>query len=93
MDKRQLVATAARRTSLSRSQMREAVDVIFEAIADALACGDTVALSDFGRFSVQDYPGRELSRFGGQGHYKVDSRPIPVFKSSQALRRRLRGDA
>ena len=93
MDKRQLVATAARRTSLSRSQMREAVDAIFEVIADALACGDTVALSDFGRFSVQDYPGRELSRFGGQGHYKVDSRPIPVFKSSQTLRRRLRGDA
>lgn len=92
MDKRQLVATAARRTSLSRSQMREAVDAIFGVIADALACGDTVALSDFGRFSVQDYPGRELSRFGGQGHYKVDSRPIPVFKSSQTLRRRLRGD-
>ena len=92
MDKRQLVATAARRTSLSRSQMREAVDAIFKVIAEALAGGDTVALSDFGRFSVQDYPGRELSRFGGQGHYKVDSRPIPVFKSSQTLRRRLRGD-
>ena len=73
--------------------MREAVDAIFEVIAEALACGDTVALSDFGRFSVQDYPGRELSRFGEQGHYKVDSRPIPVFKSSQTLRRRLRGDA
>ena len=93
MDKRQLVATAARRTSLSRSQMREAVDALFEVIADTLACGDTVALSDFGRFSVQEYPGRKLSRFGRQGCYIVDSRPIPVFKSSQALRRRLRGDA
>jgi nucleoid DNA-binding protein len=72
--------------------MRVAVDAIFEAIADALACGDTVALSGFGRFSAQDYPGRELSRFGGQGHYRVDGRPIPVFKSSQALRRRLRGE-
>ena len=73
--------------------MREAVDAVFEVIADALACGDTVALSDFGRFSVQEYSGRELSRFGRQGCYKVDSRPIPVFKSSQALRRRLREEA
>ena len=73
--------------------MREAVDALFEVIADTLACGDTVALSDFGRFSVQEYPGRKLSRFGRQGFYKVDSRPIPVFKSSQALRRRLSGDA
>jgi nucleoid DNA-binding protein len=70
--------------------MREAVDAVFEVIADALACGDTVALSDFGRFSVQDYPERKLSRFGEQGHYAVESRPIPVFKSSQVLRRRLR---
>jgi nucleoid DNA-binding protein len=73
--------------------MGEAVDAIFETVAEALEGDEYVALSDFGRFSVQEYPGRRLSRFGRQGCYIVDSRPIPVFKSSQALRRRLRGDA
>ena len=90
MNKRELVASAARRTSLTQRQMREALDALLETIVQTLAEGDQVALSDFGRFSIRDYPGRELSRFGEQGHYKVESRPIPVFRSSQALRRRLR---
>ena len=90
MNKRQLVATAARQTSLTRRQMGEALDALLEAIAEALEAGDYVALSDFGRFSTQKYVGRRLSRFGEQGHYAVESRLIPIFKSSQVLRRRLR---
>jgi nucleoid DNA-binding protein len=70
--------------------MGEALEALLETIAEALEAGDHVALSDFGRFSVQEYAGRTLSRFGVQGHYAVESRPIPIFKSSQVLRRRLR---
>ena len=90
MNKRQLVTIAAKRTSLTRRQMGEAVDALLETIAETLGGDGYVALSDFGRFSVQEYVGRRLSRFGLQGHYAVESRPIPVFKSSQVLRRRLR---
>ena len=90
MNKRQLVGAAARRSSLTRRQIGEALEVLLETIAEALEAGDYVALSDFGRFSVQEYAGRRLSRFGEQGHYAVRSRLIPVFKSSAVLRRRLR---
>ena len=90
MNKRQLVATAARKTSLTRRQMGDALDALLETIAEALEEGDYVALSDFGRFSTQRYVGRSLSRFGKQGHYAVESRLIPIFKSSQVLRQRLR---
>ena len=90
MNKRQLVTIAARRTSLTQRQMGEAVDALLKTIAEALEAGECVALSDFGRFSVQEYVGRRLSRFGRQGHYAVERRLIPVFKSSQVLRRRLR---
>jgi nucleoid DNA-binding protein len=90
MNKRQLVAAAARRTSLTQRQMREALDAMLETIAEALAEGETVALSDFGRFQLQQYPGRRLRRFDGEGHYTVEDRPVPVFKSAAALRRQLR---
>ena len=90
MNKRQLVATAARKTALTRRQMGEALDALLETIAEALEEGDYVALSDFGRFSTQRYVGRSLSRFGKQGHYAVEGRLVPVFKSSKVLRRRLR---
>ena len=90
MNKRELVAAAARRTSLTQRQMREALDAVLETIVQTLAEADQVALSDFGRFCLQHYPGRTLHRFDGEGQYTVEDRLVPVFKSSAALRRQLR---
>jgi nucleoid DNA-binding protein len=90
MNKRELIAAAARRNSLTHRQMREALDALLETIVQTLAEGDQVALADFGRFCLQHYPGRTLQRFDGEGQYTVEGRSVPVFKSSAALRRRLR---
>jgi nucleoid DNA-binding protein len=90
VNKRQLVARAARRTLLTQRQVRQALDALLATIAEALADGEPVALSDFGRFETQRYPGRKLHRFGGQGQFAVEERRVPVFRSSEALRRRVR---
>jgi integration host factor subunit beta len=90
MNKRELIAAAARQSSLTQRQMREALDALMETLIQTLAEGEQVALSDFGRFCLQHYPGRSLQRFDGEGQYIVEDRSIPVFKSSAALRRRLR---
>jgi nucleoid DNA-binding protein len=90
MNKRELIAAAARRTSLTQRQMREALDALLEIVEQTLTEGDQVALSDFGRFCLQHYPGRTLQRFDGEGQYTVEGRSVPVFKSSAVLRRRLR---
>ena len=90
MNKRQLIAAAARRSSLTQGQMREALESILEVIADALAKDDHVTISGFGRFDVQQYAGRKLHRFDRLGHYEVEGRRVPVFRSSELLRRQLR---
>ena len=90
MNKRELIAAAARRSSLTQRQMREALDALLETVVQKLAEGDQVALADFGRFCLQHYPGRSLQRFDGEGQYTVEARSLPVFKSSASLRRRLR---
>ena len=90
MNKRQLVAAAARRTSLTQGQVRQALDAVLETIAEVLAEGGCVVLGDFGRFEVRRYPARRLRRFDGGGHYTAGDRPVPAFKSSAALRRRVR---
>jgi len=90
MNRRALIAAAARRSELSIGQMGQALRVILETIEEALAQGDCVTLADFGRFKVQTYPGRRLHRFDGPGHYEAQERVIPVFVSSASLRRRLR---
>ena len=93
MDKRQLVAAAARRSDLTQRQVREALDALLETIAETLASGETVALADFGRFEMREYRGRRLRRFDGPGHYFVAGRQVPVFRPSAVLRRRLRGES
>ena len=90
MNKRQLIAAAARRSLLTQGQVRGALEAVLAVIAGALAEGDHVTVSGFGRFDAQQYPGRKLHRFDGKGHYQVASRRVPVFRSSLALRRRIK---
>lgn len=61
------------------------LDVLTEAIQDALADGDPVALGDFGTFTVSQ-------RTAFEGHNPKDGRPmykpsrrVPVFRSGTAL--------
>jgi nucleoid DNA-binding protein len=92
VNKRQLIASAARRSSLTQGQVREALEAIQEVITRALADGEHVTISGFGRFDVQQYAGRKLRRFDGGGHYEVKDRRVPNFRSSKLLRQRLRRD-
>ena len=90
MNKRQLIAAASQRSSLTQRQTREALEAILEVIAGALAEGGHVTISGFGRFDVQHYTGRQLRRFDGPGYYLVSDRRVPVFRSSKVLRQKLR---
>jgi nucleoid DNA-binding protein len=90
VNKRQLIAAASRRSSLTQGQTRQALEAILEVIAGALAEGDHVTISGFGRFDLQQYAGRKLHRFDGPGHYRISNRRVPVFRSSELLRQRLR---
>ena len=90
MNKRQLIAAASRRSSLTQGQVCEALEAILGVLAGALAEGDHVTISGFGRFDVQQYAGRRLHRFDRRGHYEVESRRVPVFRSSERLRRQVR---
>ena len=93
MRKRELVEQAARATSLTRKQMNEAVDAVFATIAEALAAGEVVILRDFGRFYTYTPPPYRIRKVQSGDAYLVDGRPLPQFRSSAALRRRLREEA
>ena len=90
MDKRQLVQVAARQSSLTRRQLDEAVDVIFAVISEALVSGDSVVLRDFGRFYTQVSPAYHVTSLQTGRPCLVESRPLPLFRSSAALRRKLK---
>jgi len=90
VNKRQLIAAAARRSSLTQGQVREALAALLGVISAALAEGEHVTLGGFGRFDVQRYRGRKLRRFDGPGHYEVQDHRVPVYRPSKLLRQRVR---
>jgi len=90
MNRQQLIAAAARRSSLTQRQVRRALQAILETVGESLADGRPVVLPNFGRFDLQHYSGRMVRRFGGKGHYTVRERWVPVFRSAPALRRKVR---
>jgi len=90
MNRRQLIAAAARRSSLTQRQVRRALQAILDTVSETLSDGQSVVLPNFGRFDLQRYSGRTLRRFGEQERYIVQERSVPVFRSAPALRRRVR---
>jgi len=87
MNKRHLVNTAARRSTLTRRQTREALEAILETVAEALANGDDVILKSFGRFRTWERL-QQVQGFDGQTH-RIFERQL-IFKASAALRRKLK---
>ena len=87
MDKRELVTLAARRSTLTRRQVEEALHAILETVAEAIAAGEPVLLKDFGRFSMWERKQR-IRGFDGQAH-EVDEMQL-AFKASAILRRHLK---
>ena len=83
--KRQLVAEVARRTSLTRSQVGEALDGILEVVAEAMAEGNCITLAGFGCFEANEHRPRTVLGRDGKTYY-VESRRVPSFRPYPSLR-------
>ncbi len=55
----QLVDHVAERTGMSKSQAKQAVSAVFEAMGERLAAGDRIQVGGFGSFEVRDRAERQ----------------------------------
>jgi DNA-binding protein HU-beta len=90
--KRFLITEVARRTSLTKAQVREALEGILEAVAETMAEGDAVTLVGFGRFEASEHRPRIVHGRDGKT-YNVQSRLVPSFRPYPSLRRRVQEQA
>ncbi len=89
MHKRELVDEVARRTPLTRRQVRQALHGILAVVAETLVAGEPVTLVGFGRFETREHRGRNV--YGRDGRiYRVERRRVPSFHPYPSLRRRVR---
>jgi DNA-binding protein HU-beta len=89
MHKQELIDEVARRTPLTRRQVRQALGGVLEVVAEAMVAGEQVTLVGFGRFEAREHQGRAIHGRDGR-IYRVERRLVPSFSPYPSLRRRVR---
>jgi DNA-binding protein HU-beta len=86
MNKAELVSDVAERMSDSKMKAEEAVNAVFEAIAQALKKGQDVRLPNFGVFDVKDTAARVARNPQTKEEVQVPAGKKARFKPGKALK-------
>ena len=86
MNKTELVAVAAEKTSLTKKDAEAVITAALDAIAEALRGGDDVRLVGFGTFGVRERAERTGKNPRTGELVKIPAATIPTFKPGKALK-------
>ena len=81
-----MVSHVAARASLSKVGAAAAVDAVFEAIQDALAREESIAITGFGTFSTTSRPARTGRNPRTGESIDIAASTVPSFKAGKTLR-------
>lgn len=86
MNKAELSARIAARTSMSKADVDATVSAVFSTIADALASGETVRIAGFGTFSTKSRSARQGRNPRTGESIDIAASNTPSFKPGKTLR-------
>ncbi len=85
----QLVDQVAERTGMSKSQAKQAVTAVFEAVSERLAAGERVQLSGFGSFEVRERAERQGTNPKTKEKMTIAASKAVGFRPASGLRERV----
>ncbi|MDG2321779.1 MAG: integration host factor subunit alpha [Rhodospirillaceae bacterium] len=92
MTRAQLSESIYQEVGLSRNESAELLEMVLEEISAALVRGEAVKISSFGSFSVRQ-KGERIGRNPKTGEeVPIRPRKVLVFRASQLLKARIRGE-
>ncbi len=86
MTKQELINTMVGKTELTKKNCELAANALFEAITEALAKGDKVALAGFGTFEVRERKARVGINPQTKQKINIAAAKTPAFKAGKALK-------
>ena len=86
MTKAELINAVAQKTELSNKDSEKAVVAVIDAISEALAAGEKVALVGFGTFEVKERAAREGINPRTKEKIEIPASKLPVFKAGKTLK-------
>lgn len=91
MNNNDLAEKIAAEHGSTKADARKVVDAVFNAIADAAAKGDEIALAGFGKFKVKDSPAREGRNPSTGETIKIAASKKLTFTPAKAVKDKLNG--
>jgi purine-binding chemotaxis protein CheW len=89
MNKADLIASLSEETGMTKRKAKQAVDVIFGKITDALAGGDRVRIRGFCSLSVKEHKAYTARNPNTGEPVQVNPRKVPSFKCGSKLKQKV----
>jgi DNA-binding protein HU-beta len=86
MNKADLVAKVSEHTALPKGTAEVAVNTVFNAITDAMAKGDTIAIAGFGTFVVKARSARQGRNPQTGEPIQIAAANVPGFRAAKGLK-------
>ena len=90
MNKKELAEVIAEKFDLTKAKSNEIVDTVFESMVDALADGQKVEISGFGKFEVKTRAARTGINPQTKETIDIPASNTPCFKASKNLKDRVK---
>lgn len=87
MNKNEFVSQLNTKTGLTKKDCKLCLESIIDVIKDALKSGESVTLSNFGKFKVNEIKAKPMYSFQTGQTYMAKQRRTPVFRASDNLKR------
>ena len=87
MNKNEFMNAVYSKTGLTKKDCKLCLDTIIEVIKDALKQGESVTLSNFGKFKVNEIKSKPMYSFKTGKTHMMAARRSPSFKASDNLKR------
>ena len=90
MNKAEFIASIAEKGGMTKKAAGETVNLVLDAITDALTQGEEVALAGFGKFSVVEVEARERRNPVTGETFMADAHKAPKFKFASNVKAEVR---
>lgn len=90
MNKNEFLSEVTDRAGLTKKDCKLCLDTILAVIKDALKQGDSVTLSNFGKFKMNEIKSKPMYNFVTKQTRIMKARRTPVFKASDNLKQSVR---
>jgi Bacterial nucleoid DNA-binding protein len=89
VNKTELIARVAEKTSLTKKAAGDAVEAVLDTISEALASGEKVTIVGFGTFEVRDRAARRGVNPATGEAIEIPASRVPAFKAGKSLKEKV----